>query len=217
MVRTVVAALTLAVLATASPSAAQEMMIHSDLPLWNGRDDDNFYPKHFFDPDGSFGCVSNVALGDYRLTPDDAAGELAEPETWFRISNYGVMHCALVIREASTRADLESAPFEYFWIVKLWEQGHGDEKLEVLAFQQGAMGGSRYLLLQRQADQTNGPLTLLAPRCPREMVRDSGGIDIWLTRYCAVPDRPALRAIARDALRNDPVGILVRVDAQAEQ
>lgn len=214
--RLAAALLALIVLPMSAPagSATAQALLRSDLPLWTGRgDDENFYPRNFFDEDdGSFGCISNIWFGDYRVEyRKEEADEEAPDPTYVRITNYGVFHCALVIRTADTVEGLENAPFEFFWIIRLWEQGSGDESFEVLAFQQGAMGGSRYELFRRPTGQMDAPLTLLAARCPREMVRDNGGIDVWMTGYCAVPDRPGLRRIARDALRRAPVGRLVRI------
>ena len=45
-------------------------LIHSDVPLYGYEDD--LIPQHFSDDDGSFGCMSRVAMGDWTIRRHDA-------------------------------------------------------------------------------------------------------------------------------------------------
>lgn len=204
MIRAVAASLLAATALWGAPAAAQDVLLRSDLPLWTGEEDD-LYPKNFYDAD-SFGCISNIRTGDFRMTETFEGGETSE--TWYRVHNYGVFHCALVIRSAHEQAALDTASSEFFWVVVLDKVRTEAGEIELLAFQHGARGGSTYLLFSRLADSEDGGLTLLAPECPDSMKRGGLPIDVWRTDYCAVPDQDALRRIARDAAGHPPIGRL---------
>jgi hypothetical protein len=208
MIRAVAASLIAATALWGAPAAAQDVLLRSDLPLWTGEEDD-LYPKNFYEAD-SFGCISNIRTGDFRMTETFEGGETSE--TWYRVHNYGVFHCALVIRSADEQAALDIAPREFFWVVVLDKVRTDAGEIELLAFQQGARGGSTYVLFSRTVGAEDPGLTLLNPECPASMVRGGQPIDVWRTDYCVVPDQRALRRIARAAAGQAPVGRLEWVE-----
>lgn len=189
---------------TGSPTLAQEVLIRADLPLWTNYADTHVFPTRFVDEE-SFGCVSNVRFGDYRRIE---TGE-SEPSDWWRIDNYGVNHCALLLSEAPDQDRLENRFRDYAWVIVLDEVQTPVGEVELLALQIGARGGSEYRLLSRpKADATNATISVLNPACPRAFLRDAGSLDVWRTDYCVVASQSALRRLAREAVRRPPAAIL---------
>jgi hypothetical protein len=183
--------------------------VHSNLPLYNYRWRD-MWPRGFTSEE-SFGCTSRVAFGDWRFVP--AQAEESDEGHWERFSNYGVFHCAAVMRSAGTRADLEDAQWEHGFFVRLGEVRLRSVEWELWALQRGMVPGSDYTLLAREA----GPAALieefrvLQQRCPRGRILESSGMDVWSTRYCAVNSRDELFSLARRMLRLPPMGTIARV------
>lgn len=202
----------------AGRGAAQDVLIRSDLPLWTGEAAENLWPRHFFDQD-TFGCASNVQFGDYRLTEPDESGGPGGPgfESWWRLGNYGVFHCAYMFSRAGEQTELTLGFENHAWIVELGEQTTGAGTVELLALQIGARGGSTYLLLSRPKEPAlSGHLTVLNPTCPRGAIRRTQSLDVWLTDYCVVSSQNALRRMARDAAKKPPVGNLELVPSLAD-
>jgi hypothetical protein len=159
---------------------------------------------HFYDEE-SFGCSSNIRFGDYREVPADEEWG----ESWWRIQNYGVIHCGLLFSQASNRTDLGSGFRDHAWIIVLDKVHTTGGELELLALQIGVRGGSTYLLLSRPtAGGLDASLNVLDPECPRGATRQARSFDSWRTDYCAVPSQAALRRIARAASRRPPVSVL---------
>ena len=128
--------------------------IHSDLPLYTFAWED-LWPRSFSgSEDGSFGCLSSVRFGDWHFI-SEKAGEDAE-ESWARYSNYGVFHCAAVIREADERSELDEAEWKYGFFVRLGETRFQSKRWELWAIQRGTVPGSDYSLFAREVSQQGG-------------------------------------------------------------
>jgi len=182
--------------------------IHSSLPLYTF-DWNDLWPRSFVDGDG-FGCMSRIEFGDWRFTPAQINEQ--EEEGWYRFSNYGVFHCAAIIRDASERAELGVAQWDYGYLVRLGNARHRSTEWELWALQRGVRPGSDYTLLAREAS-TSGLIVefrVLQQRCPRGMMREVRGFDVWSTRYCAVESRAELLSLARRMLRFPAMGTIAR-------
>lgn len=208
----------LAALVCAGSATAQEdgelheELIHADLPLYG--DQDEKWPKAFADEDGSFGCASSIGFGDWRYR---GAEREAEPP-WYRFSNYGAFHCFAVIREAPERAELGAVSFRYGFFVPIGEARIQRRKIELWALQTGERPGSDYLLLAREP--AKGMVTrfdVLQRKCPPGAVRDSGGIGILSTRYCAINSRNELVALAKAMVRHKPLGVLTLEKGESDE
>jgi hypothetical protein len=115
--------------------------IQSSLPLYNFEWED-FWPRGFTQ-DGDQGCMSAVAFGDWRFVPAEIGGSHAEH--WERYDNFGVFHCAAIIRTARERAalgDSEEAQRVHGWFVRLGKVRLGSAEWELWAVQKGAIPGS---------------------------------------------------------------------------
>ena len=188
-------------------------LIHSSLPLY-AFDWDDIWPRGFNSGD-EFGCTSRIAFGDWLFTPADSeAGE----EYWSRYANYGVFHCAAIIRSAHVRANLEKANFRYGFFVRIGKDRVGSEEWELWAIQQGVVPGSDYTLLARPSKLTGkvDSFQVLQQRCPRGRRLEAKGLDIWSARYCAIDSRADLLSLARRMLRLPQVGTLRWVEASPE-
>jgi hypothetical protein len=194
-----------------APAQAEEPVervaerLHSDLPLytfaWKA-----IWP-HGFSSDDGFGCVTRVAWGDWRFTP--AAGGDRE-RSWERYTNYGVFHCAAVLRAAGEQAELDDAQRKYGFFVRLGEARLGPDAWELWALQKGMVPGSEYVLLAREAGGEGliRRFRVLQRRCPAGGIREVGGLDVWTTRYCRIGSRSELLALARRMLRLPPLGTI---------
>ncbi len=182
--------------------------IHSRLPLYTFAWKD-LWPRNFYAED-SFGCTSRVGFGDWRFTP--AAGNEFGEERWERYRNYGVVHCAAVIRSADSRGSLEEAPWAHGFFVRLGTGRLQSEEWELWALQKGMVPGSEYILFARQAGLGGlvDKFRVLQQRCPTGRLLEADGLDIWLTRYCAINSQAELLALARDMLRLPPRGTIER-------
>lgn len=183
--------------------------IHSALPLYNF-DWEGLWPRGFVEGD-SFGCNSRVGLGDWRFAPAEANGQ--GQETWYRFGNYGVFHCAAIFQRADEQAGLATAQAGHGFFVRLGTARHRSAEWELWALQWGMRPGSDYTLLAREANGAGliVEFRVLQQRCPRGMIREARGLDVWSTRYCAIDSRAALVSLARSMLRLPAAGTVVRV------
>ncbi len=211
MARTALLAL-IGLLVASTSVAAQDVMLRSDLPLWTGAEGEDFYPTNFSDAD-SFGCISNIRFGDYREV------KVQDPDHvgWWRIGNYGVFHCALLLSQASERTELDTGFRDHAWVIVLDKVQTPAGEIELLALQIGARGGSEYTLLSRPtADEPGRLMAVLDPVCPRHSSRQGRSLDVWRTDYCAVASQSAMRRIAREAFRRPPVAFLEYVEPELD-
>jgi hypothetical protein len=182
-------------------------LIHSEVPLYTF-DWDDLWPRGFSNGE-TFGCTSAVAFGDWQFVP---VSEGAGQEYWQRFSNYGVFHCAAIIYGAEERAGLEDAQWRYGFFVRLGRARLGSAEWEIWALQSGMVPGSDYFLLARPAGQQGriDSFTVLQQRCPSGTLRETEGLDVWNSRYCAINSRAELVALGRRMLRLPPRGTLTR-------
>lgn len=194
----------------AEPREQQQDLIHSDLPLWHTGSGD-MWPRAFHNGD-SFGCTSRIRFGDWRYDERETEGE----PSWYRIHNYGVFHCFMLVKDADERSDLDGGePDPSFWIA-LGTVSIDQVPVELWALQRGARPGSDYLLLSRRpASGAIESFDVLERECPRNRVRHGSGLSILLTRYCAINSREELVRLARRMSRRPPLGRLTFV-ASAE-
>ena len=199
-----------------SPALADEEMtaehIHSTLPLYTF-DWEQTWPRSFSSGE-EFGCTSRVAFGDWRFTPspDNSGGE----QHWERFTNYGGFHCAAIMRTADEQSALDGSRWAYGFFVQLGTARKGAVRWELWALQKGIVPGSEYTLLAREpAGATIERFTVLQQRCPSGMKRETKGLDIWNTRYCAINSRAELLSLSRKMLALPALGVIERV-AKAE-
>lgn len=185
-------------------------LIHADLPLYGNQDAK--WPRAF-QSDDDFGCASRVRFGDWAFRE---IGREAEDQSWYRFSNYGVFHCFAMVMQAEERDELNDAPARYAFFVPIGEARIDGRKIELWALQTGGRPGSEYLLLAREPDKEVTQFTVLQRKCPRANVRDSGGIDILMTRYCAINSKGEMVALARAMARLEPLGTLTLVKEEAD-
>lgn len=182
--------------------------IHSELPLYT-LDWKQIWPQNFSSGE-DFGCSSRVAFGDWRFTPDPS-NESGE-EHWERFTNYGVFHCAAIMRTAEEQGTLGEARWDYGFFVQLGTARKGAASWELWALQKGIVPGSDYTLLARQpGEATIKRFTMLQQRCPSGRRLEAKGLDIWVTRYCAINSRAELLLLARKMLALPPLGVIERV------
>lgn len=196
------AALWLAGAKEPKPLEFKEDLIHSDVPLF-GAEDKDFFPFHFNEENGDFGCSSRVAFGDWRFDRVDR-----DPE-WRRISNYGVFHCALILSDAYDREDLNEADHQYGFVIKIGQIASGKQLRELWVIQSGTRTGSDYLLLSRQI--TPGLIKtfeVLQRDCPSGHLRRGPSLDVWRTNYCRINSKRDLLALAKKMAKQQPLGTL---------
>ena len=174
-----------------------EDLVHSDLPLWG--DGPNVWPQSFADGD-AFGCASRVAFGGWQVRRPD--GETS----WWRISNYGAIHCALVVTQADERAELDHGAYGFSVAVKLKDISRGGKVIELWALQIGMRPGSDYILLSRIASERD-TFTVLQRRCPAGRRRAGNSYDIWRTDYCAINSPGELVTLAEQMARLPPLAV----------
>lgn len=188
-------------------------LLHSDLPIF-GRGGDNERPQHFYD-DGSFGCSSRVAFGDWVFQKGGA--EVEDDVLWYRFSNYGVFHCWANTFRAFERARLDGVDADPSFFAFLGSTSVNGSDIELWTVQIGAKPGSEYLLLSRgPTEGLIAEFNVLQTACPRANVRDAGLLDILLTRYCAINSRSELIRLARRMAQRPPLGTLTRVSVDGE-
>lgn len=195
------------------PALAQEELldedIHAALPLYTF-DWQELWPRGYLSGD-EFGCTSRVAFGDWRFTPRP---ENDRNEThWFRFTNYGVFHCAAIMRMADKRIDLDTVSSTPAFFVRLGIARQGGATWELWAIQKGTVPGSQYTLLARPPG--NGIIehfTVLQQRCPREMRREKKGLGGWVTRYCEINSHAQLLSLSRRMLLLPKIGIIEKIN-----
>ena len=178
-------------------------LIHSDLPLWPA-ESETTWPRAFNEGD-SFGCASRLRYGDWKLqeSADDAGAH------WYRITNYGVFHCFMLVRDADTREALAGHDPNPSFLIELGRARAPGGEVELWALQRGTVPGSSYLLLSsRPGSGAISRLDVLQRRCPDRLVRDRSAVSILITRYCAINDRAELIGLARRMAQLPPLGTL---------
>lgn len=182
-------------------------LIHSALPLYTF-DWEETWPRGFMSGD-EFGCTSRVAFGDWSFSPSPAND--STEEHWERFTNYGVFHCAAVMRTADAQAELDEASWAHGFFVRLGTGRKGSATWELWALQKGFLPGSSYTLLAREpGDDMIERFTVLQQRCPSGTQREANGLDVWRTRYCAIDSRADLLSLARRMLALPPMGVIER-------
>lgn len=194
--------------AVSAAEPAYQDLLHSDLPLWAGGQEGK-WPRPFVDGD-SFGCATRLEYGDWRY--DELRSDL-DP-MWYRLTNYGVFHCFMMVRSGYQRSALGGLEADFSFLVEL---GKADGGVELWALQRRGRPGADYLLLARRpVAGAIKAFDVLQRQCPKDWVRDAGNIDILVTRYCAVGSRSDLIELARRMSRLPPLGRLTFVEAAEE-
>ncbi|MEZ5921761.1 MAG: hypothetical protein R3C60_10470 [Parvularculaceae bacterium] len=197
-----IAAMTLAQMTYAF---AQEDLVHSDVPLW-GYDAENVWPKHFSD-ESSFGCSHNIKLGDWEYKESD------ESTGWYRLYNYGVFHCYLMVGDSYDREQLKLAKYEPSILINLGFRSTSDKSMALWAVQMGGRPGSDYILLGSKSDeQPIQSFDVLERSCPENLIRSGPSLDILITRYCAINSQSDLISFAKRMAKRQPIGKLQFVD-----
>ena len=201
-----------ALIQVSPPALAGEEMaaerIHSPLPLYTF-DWEETWPRNFSSGD-EFGCTSRVPFGDWRFTPsrNNSFGE----QHWERFTNYGVFHCSAIMRTADEQSGLDEARWEYGFFVQLGTARAAGVKWELWALQKGVNPGSEYTLLAREPNSARiEQFVVLQQRCPSGTRLEAKGLDIWVTRYCAINSRAELLSLSRKMLALPPLGVIERV------
>ncbi|PHS37186.1 MAG: hypothetical protein COA91_10765 [Robiginitomaculum sp.] len=189
--------------------ALEDILIHSDVPLW-GSESEKVWPKSFVD-DTSFGCVNKIKFGDWKYT------EGGEVDSWFRLTNYGVFHCYLVVRKAYEQSNLKTKDAKHAYLIEIGQIKHSKKPLDLWILQLGARPGSDYILLTH--DRSDGLVksySVLQRECPRKNIRSGPEMDILITRYCAVNSKRELIRIAKKMAKRPPLGQLVFVTDEVD-
>lgn len=185
-------------------SVVHAQTIRSDSALWTyDNASSSLYPQGFVD-DQSFGCVHAINVGVWRYIETDKQDW---PEYW-RLSNYGVFHCALLYGRADDEAAAGEAFESYAWLARLTEPHSAPDEIELWALQIGVAGGSRYILLRRIGDDSAAPFDVLDAACPRDAERRRANIDIWVQDDCIVDAKADIVRIAQSAANRPPRGRL---------
>lgn len=191
----------------ADAETAQDL-IHSDLPLW-ANEPEVMWPRSFDEDDGTFGCATRIRHGDWRY--DENSPE-SEP-SWYRLTNYGVFHCFMIVQDAYERSDLANGDVDYSFLIQLGTIQGRDGPVELWALQRGGRPGSDYLLLARRpAPGIVVTFDVLQRECPRGHIRETPPLDILSTRYCAINSRRELTKLARRMASRPPLGRLTFVE-----
>ena len=184
-------------------------LIRSDLPLWS-ESDEGVWPVSVM-TEGSFGMASIFSQGDWKVEETDCTSRDADDcATWMSLQITSVFHPRFSFREALTREALKHTESEISVLVDLDQKSKG---AKIFALQIGFRGGSRYMLVSASSETTPiKQMTLLDARCltgqPGVERRKAAFSSIYLTDYCSVSSKVALRSIAHDALRRAPLGRL---------
>jgi len=185
----------------------EDILIHSDLPLW-GSKSKNVWPQSFVD-DTSFGCASKIKFGDWKYTEGE------EIDSWFRLTNYGVFHCYLMVRKAYDRSNLKAKDWQPTYLIEIDQVKHGQKTLGLSILQLGARPGSDYILLAHdKSDDMVKTYYVLQRACSRKNTRTGPEMDILSTRYCAVNSKRELIRMAKKMAKRPPLGKLVFVTSE---
>ena len=193
------AAVAAATLGAASIAMAQsDDLIHADTPLW-APGVDGVWPQHFEDG-RTFGCIHSIKLGDWRYSPRDEGAS----DHWYRLTNYGLMHCHINLAEAYEAGHFGSV--QPAFLIRLGASG----SVELWALQIGARPGSDYLLLSRPSKPPvdNDHFAVLQRQCPVGKARGGEALDVLRTDYCSIGTRAELVALAERMAALPPLGTL---------
>lgn len=183
-------------------------LLHSDVPLWGSSD--KLWPQHFNDDD-SFGCTNRAAYGDWKLV--DHEGE----ESWWRLQNYGVFHCAIVESRHRDWESLDEGDWHYSFLINLGQTNSTDRELELWALQSGVVPGSSYTLLAREpSDGIIKSFFLLQQECPRKNLRKGPDLDVWITSYCVINSQKELVDLAKRMAKRPFWGIANLISEKTE-
>lgn len=203
-------------LALAQTAAAPEVhrdLIHADLPLW-GSEGETVWPRAFDHADGSFGCASRLRFGDWR----QVEGEGDRDAIWHRITNYGAIHCMMMVRDAHAQAELGGRDADPAFLIEIGTAEAGEGPVELWILQRGARPGSDYLLLARRpAPGLIESFDVLQRECPADRRREGQELSILLTGYCAINTQDELIALARRMLLRPPLARLIFVAPEPEE
>lgn len=181
-------------------------LIRADLPLF--RYDDEKWPRPFHD-EGTFGCTSRVAFGDWLFRQQL---DTYVQTTWYRFTSFGAMHCWANAYRAYERDALNHTDARPSYFVFLERANINGSEVELWALQIGTLPGSEYLLLARApGDELIEAFHMLQTDCPRRSVRDAGPLDILSTRYCAINTRRELIRLARRMAQRPALGTLAKI------
>ncbi|MAT36252.1 MAG: hypothetical protein CMK06_14110 [Ponticaulis sp.] len=180
------------------------VMIHSDLPLFSSGDE-GMWPRPFADDD-SFGCVSSVSSGDWRL--DFAGGEESE---WIRLENYGAFHCWMNSWSADQRDELGRADALPTFFIHAADAKIDGKAIALWAVQIGALPGSEYMLLSRSRGSDPEKFTVLQKACPEDAIRNGEILSILRTEYCAINSKQDLIELMKEMAAQSPAGQLIYV------
>lgn len=188
---------------------AQPPSVHSDLPIWTNTED--LSPRSFNSDEG-FGCFGEIKFGDWKLSYAPEIGEghsyTQDPE-WLKVYNYGVFHCAYGFQWAYEFDDLNEATPTFGHLVDLDTVKTPRGKRHLWAMQIGFNPGSDYIFLTRGLEtHTHSSFELLPTDCPKQSLRTAGTIDIFLTDYCSINDKKAMKRFAKRMAKRTPVGTL---------
>jgi len=205
-----VAALLLAACATPGEpddedSSSFDFLLHSDLPLWLDYQDQTMSPRHFADDD-SLGCLSDLPFGDWKLTYQANDQGYQPDTTWWRVTNYGVIHCGAFFQTGDSRGANDEGIRPGFAI----DLGvASDTGLALWVWEIGLRPGSHYLLLGKPKEGDGSYFVVLDPDCSAGEIRKADFmLSSWRTEYCNVPSQDAMRAIALAAAVRPAIGRL---------
>ncbi|HST35396.1 MAG TPA: hypothetical protein VLK25_02040 [Allosphingosinicella sp.] len=134
------------------------------------------------------------------------------------MTNYGVFHCFMMVKDADERSALNGGAPDPSFLIELGTVSVNRRTVELWVLQRGAIPGSDYLLLARQpAPGLIIAFDVLERDCPRGRSRDGATLDVLMTRYCAINSRRELIRLARQMARRPPLGRLTFVAEVAEE
>ena len=193
-------------LAAADPPAPPEVyrdLIHADLPLWTSGLEK--WPQHLTD---EIGCIDRIEMGDWRYHPSPD-GDYSPPDDWYRLRNYGVFHCAVVLQVGDEREKLADRDSRYSWFIDLGSAQGIDGEVSLWALQEGSAPGSNYILLARKPEKgIIKAFDVLQRRCPANRRRKGESVEIWGTQYCAINSKTELVRLAREMAKLPPLAKL---------
>jgi hypothetical protein len=197
----------LALLLVSVLAASADELVRSDLPLWSNGGD-GVWPESFASDTG-VGHRTIFMTGDWRVTRRDCkeAEQSDACQSWLRLSIASVFHGGFIIETAPSRPALNSSSDGHVGIIaELHARRRG---ARLYALQLGFQGGSTYWLLSAPADSPIRKLSRLDVRCgdglDRARWREAKPRGYYLTGYCVVADRRALRLMAEAALNRPPL------------
>jgi hypothetical protein len=176
--------------AQSAVAAEGDDIFHSELPLWGDYPNDN----------------DLLATGTWRVGAPSCERCLA---TWMSFGFLGPTHPSFYVWEAAEeRAALRSVRPQPSAFVRL----DGEQNPSLFVLQIGFRPGSRYLLLTADAGKPIKHLSVLDAQCDgvfgAHRVHARVPTANFITGYCAVESREALRQLARAALNRPPRAIL---------